>query len=160
MPKRKEQAQATKSPTASRGRPTAYTPSIASEICAQLAAGNSLRSICRDERFPPASTVRGWVIDDREGFSAQYMRATQIRALEWGEELTEISDDNSLDITEDDEGNERVNHDHIQRAKLRVDTRKWLMSKVLPKIYGDTLKLQGDPTAPVRFIIDGLEAKK
>jgi hypothetical protein len=30
-----------------------------------------------------------------------------------------------------------VDHDHIARSKLRVDTRKWLLAKCLPKIYGD-----------------------
>jgi hypothetical protein len=37
-----------------------------------------------------------------------------------------------------------VDHDHIQRSRLRVDTRKWLLSEMSPKVYGDRLALAGD----------------
>ena len=31
----------------------------------------------------------------------------------------------------------RVNGEHVQRSKLRVDARKWLLSKIAPKQYGE-----------------------
>lgn len=146
---------ATAKKTAKRGRPTVYTKPIAHEICARMAKGDSLREICRTDGMPDESTIRAWAVDDREGFYPQYARARQIRALHWADDILAISDDGSGDTWTDDDGNERVNHDHIQRSKLRVDTRKWLLSKVLPKIYGDKLEISGDPTNPVRFIIEG-----
>jgi hypothetical protein len=39
----------------------------------------------------------------------------------------------------------------VQRARLMVDSRKWLLSKVLPKRFGDkvTTEVTGDPNAPL-----------
>lgn len=121
---------------AGQGRPTLYTVEIADRICAELAGGNSLAGICRAADMPSQATVHGWVTEDRDGFSERYTRAREVQALRWADELVEIADDGSNDTYTAD-GAEKVNHDHIQRSKLRVDTRKWLLSKMLPKIYGD-----------------------
>lgn len=54
----------------------------------------------------------------------------------------EISDDGSNDTYIDpDTGQERTNHEIVARSRLRTDTRKWMLSKVLPKVYGDKLDL-------------------
>lgn len=124
------------------GRLTEYTPKIAKEILARIAAGESLRSICEPDEMPAASTVCTWVIDDREGFAEQYARARQLQAQLLADELFDISDDGSNDWMErhDAEGENigwRENGEALQRSRLRVDTRKWYLSKVLPKIYGD-----------------------
>lgn len=89
--------------------------------------------------MPPAPTVRGWVIDDVQGFAAQYTRARQVGFEEMADELTEISDDVSQDTISDPEKGDRPNSEWITRSRLRVDTRKWLLSKALPKIYGEKL---------------------
>lgn len=127
------------------GRPSEYTTEIASEICERLAAGESLRAICRDDGMPSEAAVRGWVIDNREGFAAQYARAREAQAHSIAEELLEISDDGSNDWMErsgkDGEAGWQLNGEHVQRSRLRADTRKWLLSKMLPKVYGDKLTL-------------------
>ena len=58
----------------------------------------------------------------------------------WGilaEQILEISDDVSSDYTELEDGRKVIDHEAIQRSRLRVDTRKWLASKLYPKRYGD-----------------------
>src|SRR5262245_55391125 len=111
-----------------RGRPTEYTPGLAAEICRRLAEGETLRAICRDIGMPAESTVRAWAVDDRDGFSAQYTRAREIGYLGMADEVLEIADDSAQDVTEragaDGQAIEVVNHENIQRARLRVDTRK------------------------------------
>ena len=62
------------------------------------------------------------------------------------DELLEIADDGRNDRIADEDGNERTDHDVIARSRLRVDTRKWLLSKALPKIYGD--KVQNEHSGP------------
>jgi hypothetical protein len=130
--------------TEKRGRPSSYTPEIAHEILRRIAEGESLRAICREDGFPPASTVRGWVLDDVNGFSEHYVRARQLQAEYWAEEILEITDDGTNDWMEkhDKDGNNigwQLNGEHVQRSRLRTDTRKWLLSKVLPKVYGDKI---------------------
>lgn len=131
------------------GRPSIYTKELADQICDRLAAGESLRAICRDEAMPDEKAVRTWALENREGFYPQYARAREIQAERMAEEILEISDDSSQDVTFDDNGNPRQNNEFAARSKLRVDTRKWILSKVLPKVYGDRTVLAGDKDNPL-----------
>ena len=123
-----------------RGRPTVYTREVADLICRRMAGGMSLRQACADDGIPPASTVRGWVVDDVDGFAERYARARMLLAEHWADELVDIADDSASDWIQTSDG-ERLNSDHVQRSRLRVDTRKWIVSKMLPKVYGDKLDL-------------------
>lgn len=105
-----------------RGRPTAYEQELADTIIARLAAGESLRAICKDPGMPAESTVRLWATDNRNGFSAHYTRAREAQMDALAEDILEIADDEGEDVN---------------RARLRVDTRKWLMSKIAPKRFGE-----------------------
>jgi hypothetical protein len=127
------------------GRPTRYTPAIGNEICRRMADGESVRQICRDEAMPHESTVRSWAIDPEHPIYTQYGAARLAMYERWGEEIIEISDDGSNDWMEreTDRGKaDVVNSEHIQRSRLRVDTRKWLLSKLLPKRYGDKVGVE------------------
>lgn len=106
------------------GRPSLYTPELATQICARLAEGESLRAICRDDAMPARSTVIAWVLENK-AFSDQYAKAREIGYRDMAEEILEIADDKAGDA---------------QRDRLRVDSRKWLLSKALPKIYGEKLE--------------------
>jgi hypothetical protein len=129
---------------APKGRPTKHTPEIASRICEMLAEGMTLREICKSEDMPPESTVRGWAVNDIEGFSAHYANAREIGYHSMADEVLEIADNGANDWMErNGEGDEgwQMNGEHMQRSRLRVDTRKWLLSKALPKVYGEKLDL-------------------
>jgi hypothetical protein len=119
-----------------------HTPEVAAEICRRIAEGESLRSVCSDEHMPTTSTVALWVVEDREGFSDKYARARQAQATLLADELFDIADDGRNDTYIGREGAEVTDHEVIQRSRLRVDTRKWYLSKVLPKVYGDAVKLE------------------
>jgi len=120
-----------------RGRPSIYTDDIAEEICERLANGESLLAICQDDHLPQEPTVRNWALDDKEGFFAKYERARILQAHNMFDETLVIADDKQADVVIDDKGIRTVNGEVVQRSRLRVDTRKWYLSKVLPKIYGD-----------------------
>lgn len=64
------------------------------------------------------------------------------------DEILVIADDGTGDSWTDDDGVVRTNHDVIARSKLRVDTRKWLMSKLAPKKYGDAPVSSDDAAKP------------
>jgi hypothetical protein len=118
-----------------------YTQALADEICALLEQGQSLNAICKNEGMPTEAAVRLWARDDHEGFASKYTRAREIGYLRLADEIIEISDDGSRDYRKDEDGHETVDHDHIARSRLRVDSRKWMLSKMLPKVYGDKLAL-------------------
>ena len=105
-----------------RGRPSIFSPELADRLCERLADGETLRAICRDEGMPDERTVRRWALDDVEGFAGHYARAREIGYQGMADDLTEIADAKDGDPARD---------------RLRVDTRKWLLSKALPKIYGE-----------------------
>ena len=67
------------------------------------------------------------------------------------DEILEIADDSNRDLIERADGVLTVDHEHIQRARLRVDTRKWILSKMLPKVYGDKFQVGGDGGEPLTF---------
>ena len=123
-----------------RGRPSVYTSAIADEICERLPE-ETLQAICRDDHIPAIGTVLGWVTDDREGFAERYARARSLQIERMSHEIIAIADDSSQDVIErtDEKGNvyELKDQDHINRSRLRVDTRKWLLARLLPKKYGD-----------------------
>lgn len=80
-------------------------------------------------------------------FRQQYVRAREDQAELMLDEIIEIADDTSADtITkEDGDGNsyEVANTEWINRSRVRIDARKWAMSKLAPKKYGDKLELGG-----------------
>lgn len=91
--------------------------------------------------MPHESTVRSWARDDVDKFSTQYTRAREIGYYGMADDLVDIADDGTNDYVEKERENGTkfiaFDAEHVQRSKLRVDTRKWLLAKALPKVYGD-----------------------
>lgn len=121
------------------GRPTDYTEALAEEICSRLAEGESLLKICKDKEIPCTKTIYTW-LHTNEVFLHKYAKAREVQAHNLADEVLQISDDDSLDIGFTDEGKPFVKGENIQRSRLRADSRKWYVSKVLPKIYGDRIQ--------------------
>jgi hypothetical protein len=127
------------------GRPSDYTPELADAICDKLSNGQSLRSICLADDMPDKRTVFRWLRQHQE-FCHQYARAKEESADVLADEILDIADDGTGDMTVDQEGNERVNNENIQRSRLRVDARKWIASKLKPKKYGDKAEIEHSGT--------------
>ncbi len=124
------------------GRPSKYTQEIADRICAELSQGISLRTVCKADDLPCAVTVFSWMRKYPE-FLNQYTRAKEESADAMGEDILDISDNATNDYMEQNDPDNpgyRVNGEHIQRSRLRVESRKWLMSKQKPKKYGDKIQ--------------------
>lgn len=123
------------------GRPSGYSQELADLICERLAQGESLRSVCRDEGMPAISSIFKWM-REHEAFSKQYALAKQESADAMAEDIMDIADDGTNDWMEKTNADGEIigwtlNGEHVQRSKLRVDARKWLMAKMKPKKYGD-----------------------
>lgn len=118
------------------GRPSKFTNKLADQICERLADGESLRRICASDDMPSKSMVFRW-LDAHKSFRDQYARAREAQADALADEILDIADESSADTYTDENGNERTNHEVVARSKLRVDARKWIASKLKPKVYGD-----------------------
>ncbi len=123
-------------------RPSDYTQELADKICAELSEGVSLRGVCLKEEMPSLQTIFNWM-RTKPGFLEQYARAKQESADAMADEILDISDDGTNDWEEREIAGGRtiiaLNSEAVQRSKLRVDTRKWLMAKMKPKKYGEQL---------------------
>lgn len=121
------------------GRPSIFTEELVDIICDRLISGESLRTICSSEEMPTSSTIYKWLIE-KPLFSERYTRARESQMEAMAEEILEIADDTSNDTELDEDGTARQNSEWINRSRLRVDTRKWLMSKLAPKKYGERIQ--------------------
>ncbi len=138
-----------------KGRPSRYTPELAAKLCERLAEGETLRSICRDDAMPGKTTVLRWLSDKKNGdFRDQYAHARELQADSLFDEALEIADDASGDWSTDKDGKKTLDHEHVQRSRLRVDTRKWAAGKLAPKRYGDKVQHTGDGGGPIRTEVD------
>jgi hypothetical protein len=116
-----------------KGRPPEYSAEIGAEICTRIAEGESLRQICKAPGMPAKTTVFRWLADERRiTFRDQYARAREAQMETLAEEILEIADGTVADNAA------------VALARVRIDSRKWLMSKLAPKKYGDKLDLSVD----------------
>lgn len=101
-----------------------------------------MRMISTLEEFPSCETMFRWIREKPE-FREQYARAKQESADFMADEILDIADDGTNDWEEREMAGGRtiiaLNSEAVQRSKLRVDTRKWLMAKMKPKKYGEAL---------------------
>lgn len=112
-------------------------------ICKKVESGKPLRQILKEENMPSTKTFFEWVDEDSKKVK-RYVRACEIRADIIFDEMIEIADDQEDDIIIGEGGKEYVNHNVINRARLRVDTRKWILSKMNPKKYADKIDITTD----------------
>lgn len=133
-------------------RPTLYSSDLADAICERVADGESLRSICKGDDMPARSSIFKW-LSEHKAFSDQYARAKEEQADTLFDDILSIAD-------QYDNASDKLDVEHIQRAKLRIDARKWMAGKLRPKKYGEKLELSGDQENPIvtEIVIRGVSA--
>jgi terminase small subunit-like protein len=136
------------------GRPSTYTKKKGNAVCEKMAEGLSLNQIAEIEGMPGPSAVRAWRNRYPE-FADQYARAVLDRLEFLADQMNEIADDGRNDYMDrlnakGEVVGQMVNQEVVQRSRLRIDTIKWQLSKLIPKKYGDKLDLNvgGQKDAP------------
>jgi hypothetical protein len=122
------------------GRPSKFSQRIAEKICRQLALGESLVKICAGPGMVDISTVFRW-LDKKEAFRDMYAHARECQAEFYAHQIIDIADETPITEQPDPDGGVTIRIDSagIQRNKLRVDARKWVAAKLLPRKYGDRI---------------------
>lgn len=120
---------------------------IFDDIINLISGGLSLRKSIEELKTISRETFFEWIAKDKQ-LSDQYARATEVRADAIFEEMFDIADDGTNDWIErqnkQGESYYELNGEHVQRSKLRIDARKWALSKMQPKKYGDKLDITTD----------------
>lgn len=119
-------------------------------ILAKLADHGNLSRALRDSECSNGSFYRR--VDGDEADAERYARAKSIGLRALAAEIIDIADDGRNDTYTDDDGNQRPDNEYMQRSKLRIEARKFLLAKLLPKVYGDKLTLAGDADNPIAFV--------
>lgn len=136
------------SPRVYRSRKYDKTPEVMAEILERLSAGELLKDICSearllsDPRFPPAYVVYQWRRAEPEGFGAEFAAAQASCLDRMAEGLLEIAADEARDFRINDKGRIVWNGHAVRRAETIINTRKWLMSKLRPDVYGDRVEVR------------------
>jgi hypothetical protein len=140
-----------------RGRPSPFTPALASELCARIASGRSLRSVCLDADMPGMTTVFRWM-PDHPAFRQQYDEAIEARAQVMFDELVELADTpfEGETVVETDDGRREVKRgDMLGHRRLQVDTRKWILARMSPRKYGDKVGVEHSGTVSLEALVLG-----
>jgi hypothetical protein len=116
-----------------------YTPEDAEAVLSLMREGKSLRQACEQSGITKATFLR-WV-DAVEGLSDQYARARDEMLDVHAEELEDIGD----------QAVRAESAVQVAGLRLKADNRKWLLSKLAPKKYGDKVAIGGaDDLPPVQ----------
>lgn len=137
------------------GRPSLFSKQLGQDICLRISSGESLRSICRDlekrtPKGPDICTVLSWLYREEEEykeFRRNFDQAREMQAEVIFEEAMEIADDATKDSAQIQYKNKRgqmktmlqPNRVAVDRARLRVDTRKWFLARMAPKKFGEKI---------------------
>jgi hypothetical protein len=131
---------------------------IFAAVCKRITEGEALSKVLLSEGMPSRPKFYEWIESSDENIN-KYARATELRAERIFDEMFDIADSKQNDVVENEDGSTYVNHDVINRDRLRIDTRKWALCHMNPKKYGDKIstehsgEIKTNPT--INLIIDG-----
>jgi hypothetical protein len=115
------------------GSAPVYSEELAEEICDRLATGESLYAICQDAHMPTEKAVRLWVETRPDSFAPMYTRAREFGYDSIAEAILSLGTDKAACSGPDG----YIDNGEVQRLRMLSENRKWLLSKMQPKRYGD-----------------------
>ena len=128
------------------------------KLCAELVKGKSLWKACEAHAgAPDPATVLKWVAEDPEGLGQQYAHARELGYRLLADEIEQLASETHTYtlVPEVDADGKQIYDEHgepksrrvlvplssdvIAHKRLQIDTRKWMLSKMLPKVYGEKI---------------------
>lgn len=124
---------------------------IFNSIIENIEQGDSLRTVLKKGNNPSSRTFYKW-LDSDEDKVKQYARACEVRAEDIFEDILSIADDQTGDKTTLPDGREVFNGEFAARSRIKIDARKWVLSKMNPKKYGEKIDLGLDFKSKIKGI--------
>lgn len=150
-----------------------YDDKLATEFCERMCKGEAPTQICQDPRMPSYPTIIRWTLSDDpklEAFRIMYEESKKIMWLYHADQMLDLSDNSANDYMDRynkfTEETERVfDNENVQRSKLRIDTRKWLLAKMLPHVFGEKVDVSiggrdGKPIAIAAITMSAEDAER
>jgi hypothetical protein len=115
------------------GRPSDYCDKVAAEVCHMISISNKgLQKICNENpHLPGASTIYHW-LTKYPIFQEQYAQAKRRQIEVFIDDIADLA--NTDHVYLDEQGIERYDYGIL---RIKIDSRKWLASKLVPKVYGE-----------------------
>lgn len=126
------------------GRPSMKNQALLDEFCRRVAAGRSVANVCAEPDMPDDKTVWQWLSQDK-GFADDYARAVQARAVHHADGILDLEQKLLAGEIPPDV------------ARVAIDTRKWVASRLLPKLYGDKQTVDVAVTHTHQLHLDALK---
>lgn len=122
---------------------------IFDEVINEIAeGGKSLRDALKQKMSP--SKFYDLLEEDKEK-EKRYARACEERTELIADEIMEIADNRGNDIVTLKDGREVVDNAVVQRDRLRIDARKWLLAHLNPKKWGDRIDVEHSGNVVLNF---------
>lgn len=134
-------------PGPGKGRPTTFDPDLGRRVCERIIEGESLRRITAEDGMPSRGMLMRWLAANPE-FRMEYRQARLLAAELMADELLDLADDASRDWIEDSKGDLKLDREAVLRSRLRIETRQYLLGKLLPRTYGARIEAPLLPAEP------------
>lgn len=108
-------------------------------ICMEIERGaavrNAVKAFMSSKKFFQ-------MIDENADLGKRYARACEARAESIFEDILDIADESNADLVVNEKMQLTINGEAVQRSKLKIDARKWMLSKLDPKKYGERQQVE------------------
>lgn len=133
---------------------------LRAQLLEELMKGATLRTVCQKiDGLPYPSYVLQRTLKDPD-FAEQYTQARLVGYMGMADDILEIADNGSNDwMADNDPENPGYVHngEHTRRSHMRIEARKWMLSKMLPKVFGDKVQHQHNVNNVDRIQIEFIE---
>jgi hypothetical protein len=130
------------------GRPEDYNERIAKDICEQIAAGKSLRSICEQDGMPSMVTVRAWRLRHPE-FLTMYAIARE----DQGDLMDEMILRAAMQKPQKDALG-KTDGGEVAHRRLLIDTLKWRACHLRPRVYSEKHRAEMTAAVALRNLVN------
>jgi hypothetical protein len=129
-----------------RAAPVRYDEKMIDKFCSEIETSEKgLHAICKNPDYPSVGAIQNWLASGKYPYlNERYTRAKRLQAEFMEAQLLAIADEVSNDTIYTEDGRAIENREWVNRSRLRIDTRKWLMAKLYPKKYGDRVDVTTD----------------